>query len=52
MHLTWTGSASARDTDFPSNTEGYFHWIIVHEGDTWEDPKEYLQRISRPFNRQ
>jgi uncharacterized protein (TIGR02246 family) len=44
----WSGSASARDTDFPSNIEGYFHWIIVREGDTWKIRKSNFSESQGP----
>jgi ketosteroid isomerase-like protein len=44
----WSGSASARDTDFPSNSEGYFTWIIVREGDTWKIRKSTFSESQGP----
>ena len=43
-----SGSASARDTDFPSNNEGYYHWIIVREGDTWKIRKSSFSESQGP----
>jgi hypothetical protein len=45
------GGAGARAPEtpiFPSNSEGYFTWIIVREGDTWKIRKSTFSESQGP----